>query len=93
MARTQMTNMHVPLPEPVYARLRAEARRTRRPATDLAREAIDRWLAEQERMHVHEEIARYAAEVGGSSDDLDSELEAAAIDQLTGSSTPARDEQ
>lgn len=34
-------NLHVPLSEPLYRRLRAEAERERRPATEIAREAID----------------------------------------------------
>ncbi|MBI4231052.1 MAG: hypothetical protein HY608_09490 [Planctomycetes bacterium] len=77
-----MKNMHVPLPEPVYQRLRTEARRTRRPATVLAREAIDLWLAEQHRSAVHEEVATYAKEAAGTGDDLDRDLEAAGIDLL-----------
>src|SRR5438105_3468654 len=80
--RATMKNMRLPLPESVYARLRAEARRTRRPATELAREAIDQWLAELQRRQVREAILNYTSDADGTTDDLDPELEAAGIDQL-----------
>jgi predicted transcriptional regulator len=82
MPREQKRNLHVPLPDGLYRRLRAEAERTRRPATDLAREAIDRWLAEARRAAIHEEIASYAAGAAGTSDDLDAGLEAAGIEAM-----------
>ena len=82
MPRTGMTNMHLPLLGPIYSRLRAEARRSGRPATEMGREAIDRWLAEQQPRRVHEEILAYAAEAGGSLEDLDPEIEAAGIERL-----------
>ncbi len=53
MPRAAMKNLHVPLPESLYQRLRTEAARAKRPATDLAREAIDCWLAEQQRNPLH----------------------------------------
>ena len=75
-------NLHVPLPSTLYRRLRAEADRSRRPATELAREAIDRWLAEREKRMIHEQILAYAREVGGTRDDLDPELEDATLEFL-----------
>lgn len=75
-------NFHVPLPEPVYQRLRVEAQRSNRSATDVAREAIDRWLAEQQRLFVHESIAEHARDSAGSPADLDKQLESAAIESL-----------
>ncbi len=80
MPNTEMKNLHVPLPESLYKRLRSEAKRVRRPATVLAREAIDSWLAEQRRASIHEAISAYAREVGGTRDDLDPDLEAAGIE-------------
>jgi len=74
--------MHVPLPEATYRRLRDEAERSSRPATVLAREAIDRWLAEAECAAVHEAIAEYARAVAGGPDDLDVGLEAAGVEHL-----------
>jgi hypothetical protein len=82
MPKTDMKNLHVPLPQPLYRRLRAEAKRARRPATVLAREAIGLWLAAQYRASVHEEIASYTREVAGTSDDLDVDLEAASVEHL-----------
>jgi hypothetical protein len=58
-----MRNFHLPLPEPTYTLLRAEAERTQVPATTLAREAIDSWLKAQARKARHDAIAAYAAEV------------------------------
>jgi hypothetical protein len=77
-----MKNLHVPLPEALYRRLRAESERSRRPATELAREAIRAWLAERHRLLLHDEIQAYAVEVSGSREDLDGELESAAVEQL-----------
>jgi hypothetical protein len=82
MPKTDMKNLHVPLPQPLYRRLRAEATRVNRPATALAREAIDLWLAEQYRASVHDEIASYARNLAGTSEDLDPDLEAASVEQL-----------
>lgn len=80
----QNKNLHVPLPDQMYARLRHESSRSKRPATDLAREAIDRWLDERERAHIHEAIAEYAAEFAGTSEDLDEELQEASLEHLSG---------
>jgi len=77
-----MKNFHLPLPEPTYSLLRAEAQRTRRPATTLARQAIDAWLRDQARKTTHDAIAAYAAEVAGTDLDLDRELESAGIEHL-----------
>jgi len=82
MPKTDMKNLHVPLPQPLYRRLRAEAKRANRPATALAREAIDLWLVERYRTSVHDEIASYARIVAGTSDDLDPDLEAASVEHL-----------
>jgi hypothetical protein len=82
MPKTDMKNLHVPLPQPLYRRLRAEAKRAQRPTTVLAREAIDLWLAQQQRAAVHDAIASYARHVAGTSDDLDVELEAASVEHL-----------
>jgi len=75
-------NLHVPLSGPVHDRLRAEAVRSGRPATTLAREAIEAWIAERERRAVHQAIVDYASEMAGSPADLDDDLEKAAVEQL-----------
>ena len=73
-------NFHLPLPEPLYRRLRDAAARANQPATTVARYALEHWLREHRKALVREEVAAYAAEVGGSRDDLDSALEAASLD-------------
>ena len=77
-------NLHVPLPEPLYAELRLAARNAGRPATEIARDAIDRWLAEQRRAALRAAIAEYAAANAGTDSDLDEDLERATIDHLRG---------
>jgi hypothetical protein len=79
-----MRNLHVPLPEPLYRRLRAESDRTRRAATEIAREAIERWLSEQRRIVTHAALSAYASESAGTGADLDPALEAAATEHLSG---------
>src|SRR2546426_10671709 len=73
-------NFHLPLPEPTYRRLRDAAQRANQPATVVARYAIESWLRQQRKAALHETIAAYAAEVAGSLDDLDPELEAASLE-------------
>jgi predicted DNA-binding protein len=75
-------NFHLPLPDPVYKRLKSAAKRHHKPATQLAKQALEQWLDEQERLAVHEEIAAYAAAVAGTGDDLDEALETAALEHL-----------
>jgi predicted DNA-binding protein len=82
MKADSVRNFHVPLPEELYLRLKYAANRQGRPATQLAKQAVEYWLQEQERLAVHEEIAQYAAEVAGSEADLDESLEAAAVEHL-----------
>lgn len=84
-----MKNFHLPLPEQTYLRLRAEAERTRVPATTLAREAVDEWLRQQSRKTRLEAIAAYASEMAGTPFDLDADLESAGIEHLakTGKTT------
>jgi hypothetical protein len=72
-------NFHLPLPEPLYRRLRDAAARANQPATTVARHALEHWLREHRKAMLREEVAAYAADVGGSRDDLDSALEAASI--------------
>ena len=77
-----MKNFHLPLPEQTYSQLRAEAERTQVPATILAREAIDLWLRHQLRVARHSAISAFAAEMAGSSFDLDTDLESAGVEHL-----------
>jgi hypothetical protein len=86
-------NLHVPLPDATYRQLRIEAQRSNRPATEIAREAIDRWLAEQRRLLVHESVMEYALDLAGSPADLDEQLEAAGIESLLAMDPSARPDQ
>ena len=78
-------NFHVPLPTAVYSRLRSEAERQHKPATQLVKQAVEYWLEEQEKLSLHEEIARYAAEMAGTCDDLDEQLGDAGVELLNNS--------
>jgi predicted DNA-binding protein len=95
MSKTDMKNLHVPLPQPLYRRLREEAKRAHRPATVLVREAIDLWLAERYRASMHDAIASYAHKVAGTSGDLDLDVEAAGVQHLvdTGENSQQADDQ
>lgn len=83
MPKAAVANLHVPLPADLNQRLRAEAARSGKPATTLAREAIEAWIREREREQVSEAIAEYAVAEAGRSD-LDPELERATVDHLVG---------
>ncbi len=82
MAVRATRNLHVPLSEPLHERLRAEATRSGRPATTLAREAIEAWIEERQRHAVHDAIAEYAGEMAGSPADLDEDFEKASVEHL-----------
>jgi predicted DNA-binding protein len=75
-------NFHVPLPAGIYSRLRSEAERQHKPATQLVKQVLEQWLEEQEQLALHEEIARYATEAAGTGDDLDEQLEDASLEHL-----------
>jgi len=77
-----MRNFHLPLPEEVYRDLREEASRSSRPATALARQAIELWLRHRRKVARHQAIAAFASENAGSTLDLDTELEAASLEHL-----------
>ena len=76
-------NFHVPLPEPLYNRLKEEAVKCSIPATKLARQAIKFWLKEREKNNLHSAIKNYASQYGGSEFDLDEDLENTSIDYMT----------
>jgi len=73
-------SLHLSLPGPIYRRLRAAARRANQPATVVARQAIEAWLCDRRKAALREEIAAYAAKVGGTLDDYDPDLEAASLE-------------
>jgi hypothetical protein len=77
-------NFHLPLPPGVYEALREEAAALRKPATAVAREAIEAWLRERRRATVREAIATYAVKHAGTTADLDPALERASLELLRG---------
>lgn len=77
-----MKNLHVPLPEELHSGLRSESKRTRRPATALARQAIQSWLEEQQKQALHREIAAFAERHKDTPLDLDPDLEQTSLEHL-----------
>ncbi len=63
-------NFHVPLSPEIYERLKIEAQYSQRPATELARVAIETHLQKLEAQRVHDEIRAYAQAMGGSEEDI-----------------------
>ena len=82
MSSQAKRNFHIPLPQDLYAMLRDEVRRSGEPATALARKALAEWLQQRRAQRLHDEIVAYAEAVAGTENDLDEDLESAAIDVL-----------
>lgn len=85
MQMARRRNFHLPLSEEMHTLLREEARRAGKPATEVAREALETTLRERKREELRRAIAAYAAAVAGSTDDLDPDLEQAGLEHLAGS--------
>jgi predicted transcriptional regulator len=81
-AMPSLSNFHLPLPPDLHELLHAEAKRSGQPATALAREALQSWLAQRRKERLHEEIAAWAAEHAGGGLDLDRDLERAGLEAL-----------
>jgi hypothetical protein len=77
-----MKNFHVPLHDQTYESLQLEAQRSQLPATSVARQAIQAWLAARKRAERKRAIAEYAAEMAGTEMDLDTSLEDATLEIL-----------
>jgi len=75
-------NFHLPLPEAFYDELRSAAREVDQPATRFAQELMRVGLDEWRRVRRRQQIAAYAREVAGSSEDLDPVLEHAGLQSL-----------
>ncbi len=82
MARDKKRNFHVPLPDDLYAELKAESDNQGLPATVVVREAIAEYVTLQKRKARDESIEEYAREAVGRGEDLDEELEQAAVEHL-----------
>ena len=77
-----MKHIHLPLSEAVHAALVEEAQRRGQPATSLAREAVERLIAEAERQKIEAELEAYIRAEAGGPHDLDEALEAAGVEHL-----------
>ena len=75
-------NFHIPLSAETYRELRRVAVESKRPATQLVRDAIEHWLSEQRKNVLQREIEVYAQENAGGRFDLDAELEASGVEYL-----------
>jgi hypothetical protein len=75
-------NFHLPLPEELYNELRVAAREADQPATRFAQELMRSGLDEWRRVRRRQQIATYARQIAGSSEDLDPALERAGIKAL-----------
>ena len=82
MKNSALRNFHVPLPEDLYGKLREEASRSKKPATVLARHAIEYWLKQRKKAALRETIAAYAAQHAGTDHDLNEDLEEASMEHL-----------
>lgn len=77
-----MKNFHLPLPDEVYDDLKIEAERSRIPATSMARQAIQAWLAARKKAARNRAIRAYAVKMAGTDFDLDPALERATLEVL-----------
>jgi hypothetical protein len=66
----------------MYLALRAAAEQTQRPANALAREAIAQWLETQRQARLDQAVQDYAEAMAGTPEDLDPDLEAAALELI-----------
>ena len=82
MSTKTMKNFHVPLPEDLYKKLRLEADRSKRPATELARKAIELWIKQRQKKIRDQQIADYANQYAGTEFDLNKDLENSSIEHL-----------
>ncbi|OFZ78267.1 MAG: hypothetical protein A2583_02285 [Bdellovibrionales bacterium RIFOXYD1_FULL_53_11] len=79
---TGKRNFHIPLSDETYIALRHASEKTKKPATQIARDALDYWLKEQENNAIKDEITRYAKSFAKTEFDLDAGLEEAGVDYL-----------
>jgi len=77
-----MRTFHLPLPDDLHDALRREAELARRPATEVAKEALVAWLETKRRQRLAEDIQRFATAAAGTETDLDQNLEVAGVECL-----------
>lgn len=77
-----MTNLYLPLPTVLEARLSALVDKLGQPTTALALELIEDGLKRRERKLCREKLSAFALECAGTDWDLDPALEAAGLESL-----------
>ncbi len=82
MAITTVKKLNLPLPAEMHKALFKESREMGVPTTRLVRSVLEEWLRERLHARQKDQIRRYAEKWGGTRADLDSELEAAGIEEL-----------
>lgn len=80
--KKQEQNFHLPLSSELHSQLKQAAAEDGVTSTALARKALEGWLRARARRKLFSEISSYAAEVAGSQEDLDEEIESASLDFL-----------
>ncbi len=75
-------NLHVPLSGSLHGRLREAAEQTGRPATVLAREAIEAYLCQLHKESIDSRLTEWAREMAGTEFDLNPDLEEASLEFL-----------
>ncbi len=76
--------LHVPLSPELHTQLRAAAKESGRPATELAREAIAQLLKQRRREKLEAELRAFVEAAAGSELDYDPELAALGHEVITG---------
>lgn len=63
-------SFHLPLPPDLLRALHAEAAESRKPATEVARDALREWLDHRHQARIDQRIREYATAMAGTGDDL-----------------------
>ncbi len=83
MSTLAFKKLNLPLPSEMHEAILVEAKALGIPATRLIRSVLDAWLEDRRRTLRRAEIRRFATACAGTEFDLDQELEAAAIQDLS----------
>ncbi len=75
-------NLHIPLPQDLYAELMELSKAMGTPATKIARMAIDQWTKASLKVRLKHQISAYARAHAGTEHDLMPDLERAALSTL-----------
>lgn len=82
MTATTFKKLNLPLPPEMHEALFAESKDMGIPATRLVRTVLEDWLRGRRKARRREEIRQFATACAGTEFDLDTELEAAAVEDL-----------